>query len=75
MGLGLFQGINKMMEEAQAQLYTDEKLLVWLLNSITANDDHFSKHEVVRDVAIMARNEHVDQFHFVCSNNVGGLNL
>ncbi|KAH9688652.1 putative disease resistance protein [Citrus sinensis] len=54
MGLGLFQGINR-MEEARARVYTlvyKLKASCMLLEHGSKNEHWFSMHDVVRDVAI-----------------------
>ncbi|XP_024039535.1 disease resistance protein At4g27190 [Citrus clementina] len=74
MGLGLFQGVNK-MEVARARVRTlvhKLKASCMLLDRISKSEEFFSMHDVVRDVAISiasteqialtATNEQVDGF-------------
>ncbi|GAY66433.1 hypothetical protein CUMW_248710 [Citrus unshiu] len=74
MGLGLFQGVNK-MEVARARVRTlvhKLKASCMLLDHISKSEEFFSMHDVVRDVAISiastekialtATNEQVDGF-------------
>ncbi|XP_052297225.1 uncharacterized protein LOC127902358 [Citrus sinensis] len=74
MGLGLFQGVNK-MEVARARVLTlvhKLKASCMLLDHISKKEEFFSMHDVVRDVAISiasreqnaltATNEQVDGF-------------
>ncbi|KAK9195891.1 hypothetical protein WN943_004019 [Citrus x changshan-huyou] len=54
MGLGLFQGVNK-MEVARARVRTlvhKLKASCMLLDHISKNEEFFSMHDVVRDIAI-----------------------
>ncbi|GAY66695.1 hypothetical protein CUMW_250850 [Citrus unshiu] len=61
MGLGLFQGVSK-MEEARARVHTlvhKLKASCMLLDHLSKNEEFFSMHDVVRDVAIsIASSEH-----------------